>query len=187
MVIEKLLKIVDNFLPELSKVDPTAAYHVMGKVLKDTIFAMAKTSQRDNNEALREAALELNKFIFNSTEFVPAQPYSRPDAKPDPEREKLENEKRQYFDSRLTESVNNIETRVENTIRGAIEKHIDPRNVMSEYIKKVAVGDAFKAVQNDIAKDTSFRKTLDRLWERAAQTNFSKDSLEKIYKTVPRS
>jgi hypothetical protein len=79
------------------------------------------------------------------------------------------------------ESVrDDLSTKATNVLKSTVDAHIDPRGAMTEYVRRNATRDCLNDVENMIAQDKPFRTYLDKMWERAAQENFSQNSLNKI-------
>lgn len=176
-------KLVDNYLPTLAKIDNDAHTHVVGNVIKQTIMAMVKNGRNSGNEALSTAAQILNQFVFGSSDFEPPQKLSREEPeREDEEKVQLRRERETLIRQRFTEARDDLNTRVNNSIKATIEQNIDPRNTMSDYVRRNAVRDAVEQVDSLIAKDTRFKVIVDKLWERSFKENFSKGSLDNIRK-----
>jgi hypothetical protein len=174
-------KIVDNYLPTLAKVDEKAYFHVLGNVTKHTIVAMVNEARRTSNEQLQSAALLLNQFVFGTSDFQPPTNLSH-EAKPeDNAREREISEREMAFVRRGFETTRGeLNTRVNNTLRNTIDANIDPKQSMSEYVRRNASRDALDELDTLINKDTRFRSLVDKLWEKAFQSNFSKESTDRI-------
>lgn len=176
-------KIVDNYLPNLAKVNQNAYYHVLAGVAKDTIRAMAHAAGQNKNEELMAAARILNQFIFQSTDFVPQQKFAGKDDEDNPEVQKLQTERQQFIQEKFNDANNTLQSKVDNKVKSAINKYIDPKGSMTDFVKKNASREVFESVEQTIANDSQFRGVLNRLWEKAFNSNFSRDSLEKIEST----
>jgi hypothetical protein len=175
------LKIVDDYLPTLARVDERAYMHVLGNITKHTIVAMVKEAKASNNDALQNAAALLNQFVFGTTNFTPAQNLSRGENPQQRQQEEQVNKREQEFMQRQFENVNtDIGTRVNNTLKNTIEQHIDPKKSMTDYVRRNATKDAIETLQGLIDKDPRFRALTDRLWESAFKDNFSKVSTDRI-------
>lgn len=174
-------KIVDNYLPMLAKVDEKAYFHVLGNVTKHTIIAMVNESRRTNNEQLQSAAHLLNQFVFGTSDFQPPTTLSR-EAKPEENaREKEISEREMAFVRRGFEaSRSDLNTRVNNTLRNTIDANIDPKSSMSDYVRRNASRDALDSLEGLLSKDARFKSLVDKLWEKAFQSNFSKESTDRI-------
>jgi hypothetical protein len=172
-------KIVDDYLPTLARVDEKAYFHVLGNLTKQTIMAMVGEARRSNNEALQSAAAILNQYVFGTTDFKPPTALSTDN--PEDTQNKKVDEREQAFVRRQFEGAHtDLNTRVNNTLRNTIDAHIDPRGSMNEYVKKNASKDALETLEGLISKDTRFKALTDKLWEKAFENNFSKESTDMI-------
>jgi hypothetical protein len=172
-------KIVDDYLPTLARVDQQAFHHVIGNVIKHTIMSMVNESKTNGNEALGSAAVLLNQFVFGTSNFIPPNQLSKPDDTK-PEKDKLERERQDFVRQRFESVRDDLSTRVNNALKSTIEQHIDPKSSMTDYIKKNASREAMETLASLIDRDTRFRVILDKLWEKAFQSNFNKDSVDRI-------
>lgn len=174
-------RIVDNYLPNLMKVDQGAYYHVIGNVLKSTIIAMIKEGKARDIEDLEKAGVILNQFVFQDSEFKPITKFG-PDDKPevDEKNKKFEEERAAYMEERFNDSRSDLDSRVTNIIKSTINQYIDPKGAMTDYVKNVAVREVLENLDNMITEDAQFKTVIDRLWQKAAEDNFSKPSIERI-------
>lgn len=180
-------KMVDNYLPNLAKVDKEAYLEVVGSIGKRMIEEMSKTasefgeSNKEARDSLKHAALILNQFLFNSSTFVPHKP--RVDAKVNPEKEEIDQERIAFVRERFEGVRNDLQTKVDRVLRSTIAEYIDPKGEMSPYVKKNAIRDAVNMLHQTIGGDTAFRKNLDKLWDNVFATRFSQDSQDKVRRT----
>jgi hypothetical protein len=174
-------KIVDNYLTTLKEVDERAFYHVMQNTLKSTVAAMVSEASRSNNEDLLAAARLLHQFATGTTEWKNPEPFSKTKPKEDVEQEnELAKERMQFFQERFETVQGELQSRVDGVLKNTIDQNMDPKGSMTSYVKRVAVNEAMQTVQKQISTDSQFRRLLDRLWEKAAEEKFSKQSTEKI-------
>lgn len=176
---ESFYRIVDEYLPTLAKVDEQAYYHVLGNLTKHTITAMVHEARKTNNEVLQSAAAILNQFVFGSSDFKPPTKLSKENVEPEKVNQPSEREQafaRQQFDGVHEE----LSTKVNNTLRNTIDANIDPKQSMSDYVRKTASKEALELLENLISRDMRFKTLADKLWENAYKNNFSKESMDRI-------
>lgn len=175
-------KVVDNYLLTLHKVDKDAYFEVVTNIGKRFIMEMVteanNTADEDSKMELKQAAVMLNRFLFGKDTYEPIKP--RTNQEKENKDEQLEKEKLEFLQERHTTAVNDLQTKVDNVLRNTISEYIDPREVMSSYIKKNAVRDALANLNEMLAGDESLKRNLDRLWKVAADNKFDRDSLAKI-------
>ena len=170
--------IVDDYLPTLAKVDKEAYFHVVGNLNRRLIMEMVAQANEEGNDDLKQAALLVNQFVFGTAKFT--APSNRVEKREDPEKDKVEQERLSYVKERFESSRDDLQTRVDNTLRATIDSYIDPKGVMSSYVKKNAVADAMKILSSSISNDENVVKSLDKLWRVAFENKFSQDSLKRI-------
>jgi len=180
---ESFNRIADNYLPALRQVDQQAYYHVLGNVIKDTIVTMVREGRAlgDQGQPLQAAANILNQFVFGSQNFQPPQPLSRQIPPDEQNRQyQIQYQEQQRVMSQFESTKDTLQTKADNVLMATIDGNIDPRGSMTDYVKKNAVKDAHSTLENLISKDARFRGLLDRLWEKAFQSGFDKDSTDRI-------
>ncbi len=170
--------IVDDYLPTLAKVDKEAYFHVIGNLNRRLIMEMVKEANDTSNDDLKQAALLVNQFVFGSSKFT--APVNRVDKTEDPKNSETERERLAFVQERFETSRDDLQSKVDNTLRATISDYIDPKSVMSPYVKKNAVADAMKILTSAVAGDTDTARNLDRLWRSSFEQKFSKESLIKI-------
>jgi hypothetical protein len=173
-------KLVDDYLPTLAKVDNEAYHHVIGNVMKHTIIAMAREAKKSSNSELNEAAQILNQFVFGTSEFTAPTRLSTDDDKKDEKEEKLSQRERELTQRQFDNAREDLSTKVDNVLKATIEGNIDPRESMTDYVRKNAVRESIESLNNLMEKDSRFKVVLDKLWEKAFEDNFSKSSLDRI-------
>ena len=172
--------IVDDYLPTLAKVDKEAYFHVVGNLNKRLIMEMVQEANDTSNDDLKQAALLVNQFVFGTAKFTAPTLRVEKSIESDTERSEVEEERLSFTRERFETARDDLQSRVDNTLRATISDYIDPKNNMSSYVKKNAVADAMRLLSSAIADDPSVVKSLDRLWRSAFDLKFSKESLSKI-------
>lgn len=173
-------RLVDNYLPTLRKVDENAFFHVIGNVTKHTILAMVSEAKRSNNADLQAAAQVLNQFTFGSSKFTPPTNLSKGQPNGNPQLDEQVQREEQFQQQRFADTVTDLNDKVNNILRKTIDGHIDPNQSMSDYIRKNASKDVLEKVEELIGRDARFKTLTDRLWRKAADSGFSKESVDAI-------
>lgn len=174
-------KLVDDYLPTLARIDEKAYHHVLGNTIKETIITMVDEAKRSGNDGLRAAALLLNQFVFGTSDFVaPKKLAPATTTEVDPERAELDRQKLEFDQTRFNTANDDLNRRVNNSIKATIEENIDKKDDMSSFIKKHAVKQALEEVEGLIEKDARFKTIIYKLWEKAAKSNYSSDSMNDI-------
>lgn len=173
-------KMVDNYLPMLGKVDQQAYFHIIGNVVKNTVVGMVNEAKASENEDLQAAAVILYQFMFGKSEFKKAEPYGP--HKADEKETELTREKQEFAQQKFAGVLENLATTNTNIIKSTISQHMDPKNVLSDYVKKTAVKEAMAEVEETMNSNTRFKSVMDKLWEQAIKTNYSQQSIANIKK-----
>jgi hypothetical protein len=171
-------KIVDNYLLALSNVDPQAYLEVASNVGKVIIREIAKAARQNNDDELNKVAVELNKFLFGTTEYTPPKP--RVSEKDENEDSEAKRERETFYRERFESVRDDLQTKVDNILRNTISDYIDPKNEMTGYVKKHAVRECLQSLHNTVKSDKAFRNLLDRLWQDAFSKKFSADTQRRI-------
>lgn len=180
---ESFNKIVDNYLPTLRRVDQQAYYHVLSGVIKDTIITMVREGRAlgEQGAPLQAAANVLNQFVFGSQTFHPHQPLAqRPNPGEQAREQNIRQQQQQIVYTKFNGVREELQTKADNVLKSTIDGHIDPRGTMSDYVKQHATKEAFNNLEALIDKDMRFRSLIDKLWEKAFQTDFDKESTDRI-------
>jgi hypothetical protein len=172
-------KLVDDYLPNLYNLDKDAYHHVIGNVVKMTVNGMLNAAKTSKNVELEEAAKILNQFIFSSDEIKGPTKLSKEKPENDQnealERKEVELRRRQFEDTRDT-----LNTKVENVLKATISANIDPKESMTDYVRKNAAREAQEKLESLLEGDKRLSVIIDRLWEQAFKENFSRPSIDKI-------
>ena len=176
---EAFNSLVDNYLGVLRTVDKDAHLHVVGNVIREVSLAMSGFAKESNNEELQEAAKILNRFVFGKE--APGQPtaLSKPKEKDD-KAAQLEARERQILKNQFESARDSLNTKVSNKLKATIADNIDPRESMTEYVKKNAVRDCQERLESLLEQDTRLGALIDKLWEPAFKDGFSQASLDRI-------
>lgn len=173
-------RLVDNYLDSLGKTDQQALIHVVGNVGKNIIRKMVADAAESDNDALKNAAAILNQYMFGTTKWTPPGKLAKDAPQEDEESSKLQKERQEFERQRFETTRDSLNTRIETTLTRAIEKHIDPRESMTDYIREVASNRALESIKDQLSKDTRFKAVLDKLWSNAHKNNYSRESQDRI-------
>lgn len=178
---EAFTKIVDNYLDTLKATDEKSFFHVVNSVLKPVIWQMASNGRASDDEELQKAALVLNKFMYGSSKFEPHKKMAETtDSRVSDEEKKIQAERNKLFEDKFNSAQADVTKRVESAFKKTIEKYIDEKNHMTDYVRKQAARDAYEQLTDTLKKDSRYRAVLDKAWRKAADSNFSEDSLKAV-------
>jgi hypothetical protein len=168
-------KITNDYLGSLYRVDPQAHGRVVSVLVGNLAQLMYNSGRQNNNENVKAAAQILNQWAFPNGQAPVQQPVQNNEAENSLRRER-EGFVRQQYDVAL-EDVSN---RAMNTIKAAVEDHIDRKGMMTDYVKRNAINDVMGKIREAVETDTGFKSLLDKLWTNAFNNNFSQDSKNKL-------
>lgn len=164
--------LVDNLMEHLGQVDQNAQLHVIRNIGKHLIKNMWEEANSSSDEALKHAAIVLNQFVSGSSSWTPPEKLGK-GAEQNPEAESLYNERESFNRERLTTVRDDLITKLDTSIKGALDKFIDPKNSMTSFVKNAAVKQATVKVQELIGKDPRFQTLMKKAWQKAAKSNYS--------------
>lgn len=180
---EAFAKLIDNYLPNLYKVDQHSYYHTIGNVIKHTIISMVRDSKDQNNEELSQAAAIINQYMFGTNQFTHPQKLSKEDVAVEGNKEKEEEinkREKEFLERQFDSARNDLGTKVDNILKASVDRAIDPNNSMTEYVKRNATREVLEGLESLVSKDTRFLAIYDKLWERAIDSEFNSESLDTI-------
>lgn len=170
---------IDNLLPTLSKVDTNAFNYICGKIGANTVRAMLIEAKQSKNEQLEAAAILLNQFIFGTSDVKDVLPLGKVKTKNEAETQ-FEEKERALVQKQYTRASEDVNTKVNNVILATIKAHIDPKESMTDYVRKNAIRDANDALSELMSKNTRYKAINDKLWENAIKNDFDNESMQKI-------
>lgn len=180
---ETFAQVADNYLDHLKAVDESAFIHVQSNLVKNIILGMVEEARSSGDDDFRTAALLLNKWAFGSAKFTAPQRLAKEIKAEDKSKEDSISEREKAFAQRQFDSaVGEVNNRVNNSIKNAIDANIDPKNTMTDYVKRSAVRDAQEKMTSLIENDTRFQKIVVKLWEKAEAANYSRETQDEIRK-----
>lgn len=173
---------MDNLFENIRDTNEGAYTHLIGNLSKTIIASMVSESTNSGDKNLRAAAAILNKFLFGTTQYTEPGKLSKEQKEEDPRARQLAEERQNFLKQRFDEAQTSVNSRLENKIRRSIEAVIDPKGSMTEYVRGHAVNESVEKIGELIGKDKRFRVILDRMWDNAHKSGYSKESIEKIEK-----
>lgn len=182
---EAFLRIVDNFLPTIDKLDRGAYLHILGNVGKGFIKSLVAEAGRfgketEQGKTLNDTGLVLHQFLFGNSEWKEPTSLAKPISEDD---KKVNNREQELIKQRFIDVQSDLNERATNAVKATIIQYIDPKESMSEYVKSKAIDDCGSQLTEQISTDKSFLTRMDALWKAAMDSNFNKASLDKIKST----
>lgn len=182
-------KITARFLDTINAVDPQASLKIVNRITKSVLANVAAAGKKmedkgnERGEQYRLAAHYLHEALYGDMDIKPPENEVIED-KPDPKQEELTRQQIEFNRQQLETAVDDVTTKVNRTLESAIKKYIDPKGLMSEYVREKAVGDVMKSFERDYQNDTRFRQHVDKLWVAARNSRFNEESKSKIRQAI---
>ena len=176
---DNFAKAVDGWMDNLRTVNEEAYYSVLGNNLKGAIVAMGNFAQKNKNEDLLTAAQMINSFFFpNEEKFVTSISFKKETK--NPEVDALNAERNKFNQEKLGTHQSDINDKIHSVIENTITKHIDPKELMTPYVRKTAIKEAIETTKKLIEQDKEFQQLVDTNWKKAEKENFSSAIKDKI-------
>lgn len=176
-------RVADTILETIQDIDPVVSTHIYSGVSKRIIELMVDAGRKQGNESLTAAAQLMHQFLFGAREWEPHKPLHR-ETQRDPRLDEINTRERQLLERQFQGARDEIGTKINNSIRATIERHIDPKESMTAYLKGKAVEDVLLDVQTQMKGDARFQKILTQLWQSAVNKDFDEASKNAIRSAV---
>lgn len=180
-------RMTDQYIATLFKVDKTAHLKLTNNIFKGVLKAVSdnyKDAEKDSNEEqFLIAARILHKALYG-TANITGPDIAAVEKKDDPEKAKLETEKKQFEQTKLQDAVRSVTTVVYSSIERAVTDQIDPRNILPPYLKETLIRDVLNTLDKDMKSDRRFRDFIDRKWKAAQEVSYSDESKKAIRKAL---
>lgn len=176
-------KMADNYMENLAQVDERAYHHVLGNITKDIVIAMLKFGKEKEDTEIQDAASSLYQFMFNSTKWEGKKQLSSKDvvdSSISEEKQKLDNERKEFEQSKQNEYSTKLMTSVNNQVKGTIEKSIDPKEQMTPFVKTKAIEEVLNKATKLLRADGRFQQIVRQLADKSRTDKFSDESLNRI-------
>lgn len=176
-------KVVDSYLPALRQVSENAYFHVISSVIKGTIYNMVVQAREAQSQDLEDAAKVLNQFAFGTVKYSAPQKLAQEEQQ-DPRENEISERERALQERQFVGARDGLNTKMEKVFEKAIQKYIDPKDVMTPYVKKTATKEAHEHLAKVLDGDSRFRTLLDKAWRVAFDRNFDSESMERVEKII---
>ena len=180
-------KMTDRYIATLYKVDKAAHLKLTNNVLKGVLKAVSenyKDAEKDSNEEQVLIATKiLHKALYGSTAITGPE-IAQLEQRTDPEKEKLETEKKAFEQTKLQDAVRSVTGVVFSAIEKAVTDQIDPKNILPTYLKEKLIKDVLDTLDSDMKGDRRFRSLVDRKWAEAQAAKYSDESKKAIRRAL---
>ena len=180
-------KMTDHYIATLYKVDKAAHLKLTNNIFKGVLKAVSdnyKDAEKDSNEEqFLIAAKVLHKALYGSTNITGPEVISK-ETKEDPEKAKLQNERKIFEQTKLQDAVQSVVSTVYNSIERAVTDGIDPKGILPPYLRETLIRDVLSTLNKDMKGDRRFKDFIDRKWLDAQKSGYNDDSKKAIRKAL---
>lgn len=165
-----LSKFVENFLPTLYK-DASLKelyYQAATPVVENVLRAAAAEGNKRENKNLLYAAQYINEFLFGTTEINPPK-----EVKPDPEKEKFEKERAEFYEGKFQEFHKEVDTAVGESLKKIISSGLE--DTLSPFLRDKITEEVMKQIDAQIVSDPQHMRIMNNLWMRARKAGLPKE------------
>lgn len=178
---EAFNKVVTNWLPTIQELDQDTYIKVTEPVLEDLVYHAARHAQKIGDKNLLMSARHIANFVFaNGGEIPDITKRGGRTEGVNPAEQKLQEERRQWQETRFREASTEVEDRVSGALERSILHNLDPDNALSDRQKKALVRDVIEELNTTLKKDQVLMRRMKTLWEQGGKDSYSKRSKESI-------
>lgn len=170
-----MLKLSQNFLTSLEKIDRPVFIETIKPVLKNLVRNMYSVGKNKNNDQLYNAALIMHEYVFGDYEYEKGyeSPLSKKD---DPERKQFETEKTEFERKQFESAAKDINFRIDRSIGRIVERSLEKVDNLTPFLKNSITEKITKKIYDTLAKDQRHQATMKSHWSTAAQQGYAEDS-----------
>lgn len=172
---------VENFLPAVEARSTKALGKITAPFVHRAIrfvFEDGKNMGGERGQNLMVAARYMAKHLFN--EENPERLHGQLQAEPSPERQELENQRRQFATQQFEVASSDVERVIDNRLQRDVIKHIDPNGAMNEFMREALAEKVIKELQDVIVEDKAHLTRMTSLWRRATKEAYNGESKARI-------
>lgn len=185
-------KIAGNIIESLTKVDKDSYLEPARIIIKGTLNnlntlasqALKKDASNKRAEQIQIAVELIHDALGFGSEVTPYNREFKEDEKENPEVEKLKRERQQIDSDRFREAHNKVVSRFGDLVTKTLQKNIDPKNVMTPYIKSNLIKDIKEELDKQLIADKRFEGVVKKLYERAKENSYNESSLNNILEAL---
>jgi hypothetical protein len=174
---------VTTFLPALYEADQKLYFQTTMPLIDNVLKSAYKEGESSGNENLKGAALWLSKYVFGDVEFASGKKsaaVSKIEKKTDPEKEKFEQEKNEFWQARATEYETDVQSSAAAGLAAEVEKDLDPNEEFSVFEREYMTEKICQKVKELLQSDSSHMSRMKGLWKAAKDSGLNKETKGRI-------
>lgn len=177
----KLLEqIATDFLPKLYAKNKDVFFKAVDPVVRNLLNSALNQARIDKNPNLENAARWISQYVFNTFDVPPAQVT---ESKPDPERQRLEQDKQEFNRQRFQAHQAEVLTGSVGTMITTVTKQIDPEGKLTPFMKDKLSEAVMVEIDHILTADTRHMNSMNSLWRRATKANMAPEWKSRIQTT----
>ena len=173
-----LRKFAMGFLPTLLMKDKDVYIEATKPVLINIIRNVYAAGVQAKDENLKNSAHRLSMHYFQSAQ-IPEFEKTGP-KEDDPERQSLEEEKRQFYGRIEGEFRNDAFSSAERSFKKEIEHSLDPNNVLTPFLRNALIKTVYEETGEALEEDGTHMAMMQSLWEKAKRAGFPREFKARI-------
>lgn len=175
---QALGKFVENLLPTLYNFDSKLFYKATEPITRQLLWSAKQHGLKTKDDNLVASTQHLANFLFGESDVE--QPKTARRVEDDPERAEFEKEKSAFENRKRGEFLTDLNMRAGKDLVKIISDGLDPKNVMSDFLKQTITEKILDEVGSRLEKDTRHMSRMTALHNRAAKAGFPKAMTDQI-------
>lgn len=172
-------KVVNNYLPNLERVDKAAYTHVAGQVFRQAANLAYAQAQQHGNEDLMKAVQIMYQWAFGNQ--TPSNSYGNGQQQ-NTEADSVKKEREEFETTRHNSHIEDNMRLIGNSIKAQIDKNIDPNGRMTPFVKRKAVDEAYSMIMDSMKNDKRFNTLVSKGWDKAKEAKYGSESINNVKK-----
>ena len=179
---ESFKTFVGGFLDTVREVDSDRYSEVITPMFDHLVSHLHTEGQRLNNEDVKKAAQIVYGMVHPNTQYgsnISQAPNNKEADRLEKAKKNFEQEKTSHFNGQYQSAQQKVLGRVETAVKANVTRSLSKLEV-SGYLKDNITSDVLDEVFSNLKQDGEFQGSQSSLWDTAANSQFSDDSLAKI-------
>lgn len=173
---DSVVKIADNFLPEIYSRSPQLFARITTPVIKHVLRSTFTRANNTGNKQLALAVQWVTRDLFENPDVIKATEIEQ--ERPNPEAEKVKKERQEFYQQQLntarSEVIDTITSRLKMSIKGRLDSN------MSDFAKDALADKVISELSNTLAKDKAHMANLSSIWKKMQRGGITPEAKNRI-------
>lgn len=175
---KSLRSFAKNFLPSLYKKNQEAYSEAITPLLENIVRSAYNTGAKNNNEDLKNAALQLSNFIFDTDEVAAGKrTFARQE---DTDSKRIREEREAELNGKYIKTLSEVSGEIQKNMRALIRKDFDPDDTLPPLMKRQAIDLISQKIAKQLEHDESHLSIMQGRWKHARSNGYTEQDKEKI-------